>query len=205
MTGSKHRDTAVWRNILAVLTVLAAPGVWAADQHGLFSIRGAGLLTCGTFVAEREKASEAYMMMGGWLDGYITGVNELAESTFDITPFQSTELVSLLVYRHCRDNSEDLIFAVVNTLLARLHDQRLTSASPYTDVRVGERQVRLYDSVIRDIQSALAGKGLLAENPDGSWNAATATALSRFQATVGLESSGFPDQTTLWYLLRENV
>src|SRR5690606_13606724 len=181
----------------------AGPAAWGADQQGLFSIRGAGLLTCATFVAERDKASDAYLMMGGWLDGYITGVNELADDTFDITPFQSTELVSLLVYRHCRDNGDDLLFAVVNTLLARLHDQRLSSASPHADVRVGDRQMRLYVSVIRDIQSALVRKGLLSESADGAWDDATTSALSRYQASVGLESSGFPDQTTLWHLLRE--
>lgn len=189
--------------VLGVTALLWGAVAWGADQHGLFSIRGAGLLTCQTFVAERDKASDAYLMMGGWLDGYITGINELSDDTFDITPYQSTELVSLLAYRHCRENGDDLFFAVVNGLLAKLYDQRLVSSSGHADVQVGNRQVRLYASVIRDIQRALANKGLYAGAVDGAWNFETTSALSSFQDSVGLEGSGFPDQTTLWHLLQE--
>jgi hypothetical protein len=188
---------------LVFLMVLAGSGTnaFAADDKGLFAIRGAGLLTCQTFVKERAAASNAYVMIGGWLDGYVTGVNELSRNTFDIVPFVSTELLTVLLDRHCKRNPSDLVFAVMNTLLARLYDNRLPAASPYVDVRVGLDQTRLYAETIVRIQSALAAKGHLPGERTGRWDQATQAALGRYQASVGLKASGFPDQATLWSLL----
>ena len=174
----------------------------AADQNGLFAIRGAGLLTCLTYVQEREAASDAYLMIGGWLDGYVTAINELSLETFDVTPYVSTELLTVLINRHCKDNATDILYAVTNTLLAKLFDERLKSSSAYVDVRVGIKQMRLYTDTIERIQTSLAAKGLLDIEATGQWNLATQNALARFQESIGMNGSGFPDQATLWSLLR---
>ncbi|MCZ6640249.1 MAG: peptidoglycan-binding domain-containing protein [Gammaproteobacteria bacterium] len=174
----------------------------ASDQNGLFAIRGAGLLTCHTYVQEREAASDAYVMIGGWLDGYVTAVNELSEQTFDVAPYLSTELLTVLINRHCQENSTDILFAVTNTLLAKLYDERLKSSSAYVDVRVGVDQMRLYTDTIARIQTSLAAKGLLDVEATGQWNLATENALARYQESIGMNGTGFPDQATLWNLLR---
>lgn len=187
------------------LIALLAVGSFAsaADKDGLFSIRGAGLLTCQTFVQEREAASDAYVMIGGWLDGYITAVNELSLETFDVVPYVSTELLTILIDRHCKDNPADLLFAVANTLLGRLFDDRLKSSSPHVDVRVDLHQTRLYTDTVARIQSSLAAKGLLDGEATGQWSVATTNALAEYQKSIGMSSTtGFPDQATLWSLLR---
>ena len=187
------------------LIALLAVGSFAsaADKDGLFSIRGAGLLTCQTFVQEREAASDAYVMIGGWLDGNITAVNELSLETFDVVPYVSTELLTILIDRHCRDNPADLLFAVANTLLGRLFDDRLKSSSPHVDVRVDLHQTRLYTDTVARIQSSLAAKGLLDGEATGQWSVATTNALAEYQKSIGMNSTtGFPDQATLWSLLR---
>ena len=188
-------------SLVALLTVGSFAS--AADKDGLFSIRGAGLLTCQTFVQEREAASDAYVMIGGWLDGYVTAINELSLDTFDVVPFVSTELLTVLINRHCKDNPTDLLFAVANTLLGRLFDDRLQTSSPYVDVRVGLNQTRLYTDTVVRIQSSLVAKGLLDVEATGHWNLATKDALAEYQKSIGMNSTtGFPDQATLWSLLR---
>lgn len=188
---------------LGWVTLLAlGPFASAADQNGLFAIRGAGLLTCHAFVQEREAASDAYVMIGGWLDGYVTAINELSLETFDVVPYVSTELLTVLINRHCKDNATDIVFAVTNNLLARLFDERLKSSSAYVDVRVGSYQMRLYRDTIERIQTSLAAKGLLDIEATGQWNLATQTALAQYQESIGMNGTGFPDQATLWSLLR---
>jgi len=176
----------------------------AADQNGLFSIRGAGLLTCATYVKEREAASGAYVMIGGWLDGYITAINELSHETFDIVPYESTELLTILINRHCENNPDDILYAVTNSLLAKLFDDRLKTSSAYVDIRVGVDQMRLYVDTVARIQTALVKKKFLGTESTGQWNLATQNAVARYQDSVGLNSTGFPDQTTLWRLLQSD-
>lgn len=190
------------RLFVAVALLVQGAIVSAADQDGLFSIRGAGLLTCKTYVEEREAASDAYVMIGGWLDGYITAVNELSAQTFDVLPYESTELLTILIDRHCEDNPSDILFAVTNSLLAKLFDDRLQSSSAFVDVRVGVDQVRLYTNIIERIQTALTAAGFLDDGAAGRWNLETQDALARYQESEGMEGTGFPDQATLWSLLR---
>lgn len=190
------------RAVIVIALLCFSPFVSAADQNGLFAIRGAGLLTCQTFVQEREAASDAYVMIGGWLDGYVTAINELSQETFDIIPYVSTELLTVLINRHCKDNPTDILYAVTNTLLANLFDERLKFSSAYVDVRVGVDQMRLYTNTIERIQTTLAAKGLLDIEASGKWNIATRDALVKYQESVGLKGTGFPDQATLWSLLR---
>ena len=110
------------RNLIVILTWLLLTAGQAADITDRFSIRGAGLLTCDIYVSERAERSEAYLMIGGWLDGYITGVNQYAPDTYDVTSFESTELLSIIIDNHCQQNPEDRLFSVVNSILAELHD-----------------------------------------------------------------------------------
>jgi hypothetical protein len=154
---------------LGLLALLAhGPFASAADQNGLFAIRGAGLLTCLTYVQEREAASDAYLMIGGWLDGYVTAVNELSLETFDVTPYVSTELLTVLINRHCKGNPTDILFAVTNTLLAKLFDEHLKSSSVYVDVRVSLEQMRLYTGHYRANPDIPGGKGVARHRSDGA-------------------------------------
>ena len=148
-----------YRNLIVILTWLLATAGQAADNTDRFSIRGAGLLTCDIYVSEREERSEAYLMIGGWLDGYITGVNQYAPDTYDATSFESTELLSIVIDNHCQQNPEDRLFSVVNSILAELHDNRLQQSSPTSPIQVGGREIRLYRSTIERIQIELQSRG----------------------------------------------
>lgn len=166
-----------------------------------FAIRGAGLLECRNFVDERERESPAYLMIGGWIDGYITALNQYRDKTYDITTYESTELIARLIDNHCRNNPGDRLFTVVNSLMARLEDHRVRSPSDLVAIRVGQQATRLYETTIRRIQRVLRSRQYYDGPIDGRFTPPLQQALGRFQQEVGFESNGFPDQATLWFLL----
>lgn len=176
---------------------------FASDTEGEFSIRGAGLLTCENFVAARAEQSRAYLMIGGWLDGYLTGMNQYASDTYDNSSFESTELFLAIMDKHCKDNPRDRLFSVVNTIMTRLYPDRIRKGSPFITVQLGEYKTQLYQETIQRIQNALSERGLFSDKPTGKWDENTELALKAFQTGAKLEPSGFPDQTTLWRLLRK--
>jgi hypothetical protein len=195
------------RALAAVTLVLLSTAVptLAADADGRFSIRGQGLLTCEHYVRAREAKSALYHQFGGWIDGYLTGVNQYRGATYDITTFETTELLALVVDNHCRRNPKDHFFTVVNSIVARLEPDRLQQGSSSVEVTVGARAVRLYPETLRRAQGELARLGHYRGVPDGKFSEATQTALTAFQRAQGLEPTGFPDQATLWRLLRREA
>jgi hypothetical protein len=67
-----------WIAWLAFGILLHAGSAQAADRNGEFAVKGAGLLTCTIYVAERERRSNVYYMIGGWLEGFISAHNKYA-------------------------------------------------------------------------------------------------------------------------------
>lgn len=55
----------------------------------------------------------------------------------------------------------------------------------------------LADGAVREIQRALAGRGLLRGHREGDLDAPTSAALRKFQADEGLAATGFPDRETV--------
>lgn len=186
----------------ACCLLLAATQALAADGNGTFSIEGAGALTCRSFLNERDLKSNLYYMIGGWLDGYVTSYNEHVADTYDITTFESAELLSDVIYNHCKDHLDDRLYSVVNSICVKLAPDRLKSKSPAVAIRVGERQGTLYEDVVQRLQRELERRGLLAK-ASGTFDDQTIDAVKRFQASIKFDPTGYPDQATLWRLLRK--
>lgn len=184
-----------------VAVSVLAPQLYAADADGRFAIRGAGLLNCQNFIEERAKESPAYIMIGGWIDGYITGINQHLGDTYDITSFESSELIAQVLQNHCEDNPDDRLFTVLNSLFTKVEEDRIRSAGAPVIVEVGERSTRLYRPTVVRIQAALAELGLYTDEPTGFYDTASAEAMREYQASLNFEPTGFPDQATLWHLL----
>ncbi len=186
----------------AVACLAAAPALRAADEAGHFSVRGAGLLSCKAYAMERASESPTYLMVAGWVDGYITGINQYATATYDATSFETTELIMVLLDQHCADHPGDGVFAVINTLMGRMNGSRMISRSAMEKVEVGDYQAHLYVTVIERVQGRLADLGYFHGPVTGRWDEGTTVALKGYQADSELQSTGFPDQKTLWQLLR---
>lgn len=186
--------------ILTMTTVLAASAT-AAAPDGRHAIRGAGLLNCSNFVEERERESPAYLMIGGWIDGYITGINQYRADTYDITSYESTELIARIIENHCKKNPDDRLFTVLNSLFTRNAEDRIRESMAPVTVTVGDRTTHLYRPTIRRIQNELRQRRLYSEDADGMYDAGVTEAMAEFQKELDFEPTGFPDQATLWFLL----
>ena len=180
---------------------ISSVNVIAATESGRYAIRGAGLIDCQTYLDEQKKQSSAYLMIGGWIDGYITGVNQHAADTYDATSFESTELFAELIKNHCQKNPEDRLFPVMNSIIAQRWENRVQTESPLIGIRLGDLSVQMYKATLIKIQTRLAGEGYYELPASGSFDAKTISALAEFQKTLdNFEPTGFPDQATVWAL-----
>lgn len=202
--GSEVRSNPVnhLRSVLFALMLYAA-GAAGADDSGKFAMKGAGFLPCEVFVTEREKRSNVYYLIGGWIEGYITAYNKHVADTYDVTPFESLELLLLVMQNHCEANPRDRLYSVLNALLIKLSPDRLQQDSDRIKITEGKRTAVLYSDTIRRMQEELTRRGLYKGAVDGRFTDETRSALIAFQSDIGFEATGFPDQTTLWRLLRK--
>lgn len=175
----------------------------AADAKGDFALKGAGFLPCRIYVDEREKRSNIYYMISGWLEGYVSAHNKYTADTFDLTSFESLELLLRVMDNHCKSNPDDRLYSVINSIIIKLNPDRLQQASPRVEITEGDRKTVLYRETIRRMQAELTLLGLYKAEVDGRYTDATRSALIAFQSDLGFETTGFPDQTTLWRLLRK--
>ena len=183
--------------------LLQTTAAFSADSDNKFAMKGAGFLPCQIYVTARESKSNVYYMVGGWLEGYISAHNRLSDDTFDIMSFESLELLLSVIDVHCRSNPEDLLYGVVDSLITEIGPDKLQQSSTKVQIVEGERKTALYRETIRRMQVKLTELGLFKDEADGRFNDATRSALIAFQSDLEFETTGFPDQTTLWRLLRK--
>ncbi|MCC7486017.1 MAG: peptidoglycan-binding protein [Burkholderiales bacterium] len=192
------------RPILAVLLFACwCVPARAADSGGAHAVRGVGLVTCEQFLQEAEKKSSVFFMIGGWIDGYVTGVNHYAPDTYDALSFESTELVVRLIEGHCKARPADRLFAVAAAFLARFSDDRIRAQSPIVRGKVGDQEFAIYAEVLRRAQRRLTDLGYYKGEPEADYGERTRSAFAAYQERSGMRSTGLPDQGTLWRLLRQ--
>lgn len=181
--------------------VLLVPA--AAAEKPSFSVRGAGLLDCAAFTDVRAHNEEAYAMVGGWIDGYLTAVNRYESDTYDITSFESTELIVKILANHCADNPEHRLFPVLSSVVERLRDSRIRAPAAIVGVRQGAQQATLYQPTLVRVQERLIDSGYLSGGASGEFDDATRQALMAYQQSLAYNPTGFPDQGTLWHLFSD--
>ena len=176
------------RFAIAMLATLMLPvTAIAADSEGRFAVEGVGRATCVDYLKAASEKNPVYYSIGGWIEGYLTAVNAQTPETYDITPWQQTDLFAALLESHCQANPDINIIVIPPT--------------PLKSVDIGDRQVYLYDVVLRRIQQALKDKGHYQGGIDGDYGPGTRAAMTAFQQSEGLEVTGLPDQVTLFQLL----
>lgn len=183
--------------------LLASSPAFASDKNGQFALKGAGFLPCQVYVHEREKQSNVYYMIGGWLEGYLSAHNRYAENTYDVTSFETLELLLSVIQNHCQSNPNDRLYTIVNSMVQQLHPDRIEEESPRVEITEGEFTARLYRETIRRMQAKLAALGLYKDPVDGIYTDSTRAAIMAFQSDLEFETTGFPDQATLWKLFRD--
>lgn len=186
--------------LAAVLAALGPLCAGAADTGGRFSADGFGNATCANFTKAHAERSNDLYIFAGYIDGYFTGVNRLEPNTYDLTPWQSVELLVAKMARYCEANANDKFLDALNKLAATLFSARLTTQSALRRFENAGQAVLIYEAVLVQVTQRLAGFGFPAA--EGSGDAGLSAALAGYQASQNLPASGLPDLATLNLLLR---
>lgn len=197
-----HRPvTARFRCLLraSLLLSLSAFGsaALAADEEGKFAVKGMGLATCEQFLKVRDEKAPQYYQFGGWVNGYLSAVNRYEEQTFDIAPWQSTNLMINLLGRFCEQRKDLPFVQAVRLMVNSLEKDRLTNSVERVEAKVGDKSVYLYEATMRLVQLELTDAGFYNGKPDGKFGRQTRKALEQYQAKMGIPKTGLPDQLTL--------
>lgn len=182
---------------------LGALSAQAADSTGQFAIKGGGAQTCDVFAAAHTAQSRDLLIYGGWVEGYATGLNQFQADSFDVLPWQTTELLLGLLASYCRTQPQERLIDALNRLVREVFPQRLTAPSPIVSVQDGARTTLHYAAVLDRVAGALRDQGFdPGTAPAGqAFPPGLAAALRAFQTTKGLSPTGLPDQQTLFELL----
>ena len=154
--------------------------------------------------AHELKEKEWYVFYG-WLDGYLSALNEKSTGTFDVAPWQSTELIAEIVRSTCQRDKEQHFFPLVRSVVLSLQKHKLESVEAKKAIEVGNNTALIYPSTVRQAQVALAGRGHFKGTPSGTFDAETRAAIEAFQAKHAIPVNGLPGPVTLWALLVEEL
>jgi hypothetical protein len=190
--------------LVPMVFAMAPPNsAFAADAKGQFAIDGIGAAPCSALLKAREGDNRSlFLAVGGWIGGYITAVNALTDDTFDLTPWEKTDLFMALLESNCEQNPDLQVVVIVRGLVQSLFAERLRSSTESKQIDLGEgRKVAHYVDTLRRIQKALKDQGHYTGTIDGDYGPGTRTAMAAFQKSAELEPTGLPDQLTLLRLL----
>ncbi|MDO6568654.1 peptidoglycan-binding domain-containing protein [Alteromonas sp. 1_MG-2023] len=187
--------------VLSLSVILLSFSAQAADSEGAFNTKGAAKRSCEAFTSTyAEQGSETYLY-GGWLEGYITAFNALQQKTFDVTPWQTTELMLLMLNKHCTDNPEQKFLDATNVMLKAFLPTRLAARSDIIEMTINDSTIYIYQSVLDMTTEALKASGYNVDIAESEFNASYVKAITQYQQAKGIAVTGFPDQQTLVNLL----
>ncbi len=177
--------------------ILLAGGAHAAAPSGKFAVKGAGITRCGHYVKQVKGKTSEFYAYAGWLEGYLTAVNAYEKDTFDIAPWQNTKLLALMLANYCTKKPEEPFALAVRKMVLALRPTRLKRESKLVLARNGDKAIRIYRTVLEQIQTRLRQRGLYKGSASGNYDAATRKAIVAFQKQQKLKASGLPDAATL--------
>lgn len=175
----------------------------AADGDGRYAVDGAGRTACSNFIAARaaaadgEAAAGAYRVYAGWIEGYVTAFNHFQSDTFDLTPWQTVELLGAKLAQFCEGQPETQFNDALNLLAQSLYGDRLKEASPVVQLRASGQAVAMYKAMLPRLHAALVAADTDPGPATDQFTPAMAAALKAYQEAEGLPVSGLPDQPTL--------
>ena len=91
----------------------------------------------------------------------------------------------------------------MNTLIKQIAEDRLRAPSEKVAIAIDDRKALLYKEAVRRVHQKLRQRGFYRGEVTGHYDLKTQEAMEAFQKSIGFKPTGFPDQLTLWRLLRE--
>jgi hypothetical protein len=192
--------------ILFLLSCFAfSLSAFSADNDGKFAVKGAGKRSCSNFISTAENKTTDYYLYGGWLEGFLSSYNQFQPKNFDITPWQTTELMLTLLQNHCKANPEIKFLSAVNSLIKTLFPIRLNSNNNLVKIQVGSFEGYYYQEIILRAKQRLKKLGHLNTDIKNKFSKADAIAFESYQKSIGLQITGIPDQKTLLSLFLKKI
>lgn len=191
--------------IFLLLSLSISSYSFSADSKGKFAVKGAGSHTCSDFIQAANEKSTNYYLYGGWLEGFISSYNQFQSNNFDITPWQTTELMLVLLKRHCTKNTEVRFLTAVNTLIKTLFPIRLESENNFVKIQVSGSESYYYQEIVMRAKKRLKVLGYLQGEIKPVFDKTDVIAFSNYQKAIGINPSGIPDQQTLVSLFLRSV
>lgn len=180
-----------------LMAALLMPGAAQAAFEGRWALKGVGTASCQQYVDARKNADAAYYQFGGWINGYFSAFNQFTDETYDIAPWQGTELLAGLVEGYCQKNPKQPFATSVIAVVKLLMPQRLVVDTQRVAVEPGRS---MYKEVVQRLQYKLDRLGFADVPQNGVLDKATRAAILQYQQQKDLEQSGLPDQQTLFRL-----
>ena len=175
----------------------AATGVTGDEPASRFAVKGRGLASCEAMTTAFQQQSPERLAFAGWINGYLTGLQQAEPDTFDLAPWQPTDFLIRYTLGYCAQNPDRPYFAAVATLVRALRAFRLTAPSDLIQLQAEGRQVRFYQETLRQVEARLNDLGLAEVDADGTFTTETFAALKTFQGQHDLAATGLPDLETL--------
>lgn len=196
------RRIAVYARVAALaLGSLCTTTVLAADAENRFAIKGAGVAKCSAYVQAFDSRSNDAYIFAGWITGYITALNQNTPKTFDFAPWQTTDVLMILLRDLCGRNPDQQVYRVAGGLVQIMARDRLETMSEPVQMENGEHKTTLLKDVVRRVQERLKEEGVYKGAADGSYGAGTRKALEAFQTQQTLPVTGIADTQTLLRLM----
>lgn len=191
-------------NFMFIVLALTSFLTIAKDLHGESAIDGIGGLSCAKFIAAKDNKDVSYYQFGGWIEGYFSASNKYLENTYDLSPWQTTETLSTMLYTTCSKQSSISFANAVSSLSSQLQSFAAHKKSQIINMKQGKYTTSVSLSVLIQAQEKLKGLDLLKGESLGKYDISTTKALFAYQALKNLPKTGLPDQYTLWNLLLTN-
>lgn len=185
------------KNLIFLFILYISFNSYASDTNGKFAVKGAGKQSCSSFIQAAQIKSTDYYLYGGWVEGFISSYNQFQPNSFDITPWQTTELILALLESHCKDNPNTKFLTATNSLIKTLFPIRLKNESNYVKIQVGKSQMYFYQEIVKRAKKRLERLGYLKDTAYTSFSKKDAIAFENYQKAIGLNITGVPDQKTL--------
>lgn len=184
-------------NLIIICCTVLSFQSFSADTDGKFAVKGAGKQSCEAYTKAFDAKSTDYYLFGGWLEGFVTSYNQFQPNNFDITPWQTTELLLSLLKSYCGNNPEIKFLTATNSLVKTLFPIRLEQNSNLVSIQVGKSKSYFYQEIIKRVKTRLKAMGFLSGDITNSFTKEDAIAIEKFQKKIGLTVTGVLDQRTL--------
>lgn len=189
---------------LSALIVGATVGSAATDT-GQYATYAIGAQNCSALLDAYQNAEQDAVLLevSSWLSGYISGVNRLEESTYDVTPIMNHAALALLTLRVCENNPDQLYESVVSATIEEFELLRVREEVGGVQLESQGRTVMLREPAIKLLQTILADEGYLeAEAADGVFGSQTSEAITEWQKSEARTETGIFDPITVFGLLQ---